>query len=131
MPADRPHDMRVRKQPVWLNPLAVWLPLPGWLSIVQRMSGLVLALIMPLLVALVQFSLSPRAHELVAWSHGYTGRFVLAGLMGLLVQHALGGVRFLLLEKGVGTDLKHARWLSGSVFGLALLAGLIVFMGGI
>ena len=130
MHSSRPDDITPARQPVWLNLLAIRQPLPGWLSIVQRTSGVLLALAFPLFVRLLQVSLSPDAVRLRVWAHALPGRIVLTGLTWLLAQHALGGVRFLLLEKGIATNLNQARWLSGAVFGASFLVALAVLTGG-
>ncbi len=129
-PAARP-DVIPDRRPVWLNPLAVWLPLPGWLSILQRGSGVLLALLFPVLVWLLRVSLltSQDSHFLV-WLRTLQGRLLSAALVWLLVQHALGGLRFLLLEKGVATSLGQARWLSGFILGVAGLAGMVTLAVG-
>ena len=48
--------MRPASRPVYLNLFKIHLPLPGWVSILQRMSGAVLFLVTPVLLYLLQTS---------------------------------------------------------------------------
>ena len=131
MPSGARPDLIPDRRPVWLNPLAVWLPLPAWLSILQRGSGVLLTLLFPLLVWLLRASLVVRHdNHFLIWLHSWQGRLLSAVLVWLLVQHVLGGLRYLLLEKGVATSLGQARWLSGLILGIAGVAGMVTLAVG-
>ena len=117
-------------RPVWLDLLAIRLPLPGWLSLIQRGSGVALALAFPLLVGLLAGSLSPEAPQLLRWGRSLPGRVLLAALVWLAVQHALGGLRYLLLDVGLAGSLVTARRLSVLILLFSAFAALRVLLAG-
>ena len=103
----------------WLRPWQVHLPLPGWLSILQRISGLLLIVLFPPLVWLFGHSLEARGWtDIARWLHALPGRATQALLAAVAALHALGGVRFLLLDVGIGARLPVARRLSWLVLWL-------------
>lgn len=96
-----------------LRPWQVWLPLPGWLSILQRASGLLLILLFPPLVWLFGHSLQPHGWtDIVHGVHALPGRCALVLLVAAIALHSFGGLRFLLLDVGIGARLPLARRLS-------------------
>lgn len=105
--------MRHMSRPVYLNLLKIHLPLPGWVSILQRMSGAVLFLVLPLLLYVLQASFNSDGYtQLSEWSAMPAAKMLLTLLMWGYLQHLLGGLRFLLLDIHVGTSLRTARKLS-------------------
>ncbi len=105
--------MRHTSRPVYLNLLKIHLPLPGWVSILQRMSGAVLFLVLPLLLYVLQASFNRDGYtQLSEWSAMPAAKMLLTLLMWGYLQHLLGGLRFLLLDIHVGTSLRTARKLS-------------------
>jgi len=118
-----PHSSR----PVYLDLRKIHLPLPGWVSILQRMSGAVLFLATPLLLYLLQtsFDIDGYVHLLV-WLQLPTVKALLTLLLWGYLQHLLGGLRFLLLDIHVGTDLRAARKLSAATLFASGLLTLII-----
>jgi len=53
--------MEIRTRPIHLDLLRIRLPLPGWVSILHRLSGALLFLAVPLSVGLLAHSLSEAA----------------------------------------------------------------------
>lgn len=105
--------MRHTPRPVYLNLLKIHLPLPGWVSILQRMSGAVLFLVLPLLLYVLQASFNIDGYtQLREWFVMPAVKMLLTLLMWGYLQHLLGGLRFLLLDIHVGTSLNTARKLS-------------------
>jgi succinate dehydrogenase / fumarate reductase cytochrome b subunit len=111
------------------------LPLPSVVSILHRISGLLLCLFLPLLLWLFDMSLSSdRSFDrLAAFCSGGVARLVLLGLGWALLHHACAGVRFLLLDLHIGADKPLARRSSWIVFAvsLALTAALALFLFGV
>ena len=116
-------------RPVYLNLFKIHLPLPGWVSILQRLSGALLFLITPLLLYLLQTALDvdgyARLHSAV---QSWPAKLVLSVLLWVYLQHLLGGLRFLLLDVHIGTDLRTARRLSAAT--LIASAGLTLLLAG-
>lgn len=119
--------MRHMSRPVYLNLLKIHLPLPGWVSILQRMSGAVLFLVLPLLLYVLQASFDIDGYtQLREWFVMPVVKMLLTLLMWGYLQHLLGGLRFLLLDIHVGTNLNTARKLSAvTLFASGLLTLII------
>ena len=124
----------VRKpRPKYLNLQAlifeIRLPLPGWISILHRISGaLLFAVGIPVLLWAVQRSLaSPEtfARWQATMAHPLA-KLVVLGLAWAYLHHLLAGLRHLMLDLHVGVDLPSARRSAAVVFVLSLLLTLIV-----
>lgn len=102
----------VRKQrPKFLALHEIRLPLPGFVSILHRVSGAGLFLMLPFLLFLLDRSLgSPESFEtyksVVA---NPLAKLLLLGLLWAYLHHFCAGIRFLLLDLHKGGDLKSAR----------------------
>lgn len=99
------------KQPVYLNLLRIHLPIPGLVSILHRISGVVLTLAIPYLIYLLERSLQSEAefervrmHLKHPLAMGVTALLIIS-----FMHHLLAGVRFLLMDMDIGHDLKSAR----------------------
>ncbi|GBL47499.1 succinate dehydrogenase cytochrome b-556 subunit [Sulfuriferula multivorans] len=119
--------MRYPSRPVYLNLFKIHLPLPGWVSILQRMSGAVLFLVTPLLLYLLQISFDVDGYtRLREWLHMPVVKVLSTLLLWIYLQHLLGGVRFLLLDIHVGTALTMARKLSAVTLLASSLLTLVI-----
>jgi len=113
--------------------IAYRLPLPGVVSILHRVSGLLMFLLLPFLLWLFELSLSSSSsfERLVAFGQGSFARLVLLALGWALLHHMCAGLRFLLLDRHVGLDRAAARRSAWIVFAvsvpLALLLALLLF----
>ncbi len=113
-----------KPRPKHLNLMQIRLPMPGIISIMHRVSGAVLFLLIPLLLWLFQASLgsaasfaefrSVVAHPLM--------KLALLGLLWGYLHHLLAGLRHLFLDLDLGTELATARLTSMIV----LAAGIVV-----
>jgi succinate dehydrogenase / fumarate reductase cytochrome b subunit len=112
-----------RPRPKYLNLLQIRLPVPGVISIMHRVSGAVLFLIIPILLTLFDLSLeSPQTFlRLKALFSHWAFKLVLIGLIWAYLHHLFAGIRHLALDLHYGTDLPAARATSWAV-----LAGAIV-----
>jgi len=104
-------DATARKRPKFLALHQIRLPLPGIVSILHRVSGAGLFLMLPLLLWLFDRSLgSPVAYD--AYRDVVSNplvKIVLFGLLWAYLHHFCAGIRFLLLDVHVGVDLEPAR----------------------
>lgn len=114
------------KAPRFLNPLRIHLPITAVLSIAHRVTGIVLALTVPLLIYLLHLSLQgPEGYAHVAAVLSRPGsRLVTALLMWALAHHALAGTRFLLLDLHLGIARRAARITAWTVN----LGGILIFL---
>ena len=117
-----------KKRPKNLDLMTIRLPLPGILSILHRVSGAVLFLLLPVLLWLFESSLtspdtfavfkSIAAHPLV--------KLILLGLIWLYLHHFCAGIRYLLLDLHKGIDLESARLSSKIVFAVSIALTLLI-----
>lgn len=115
-------------RPKHLNLLQIRLPVPGIVSILHRVSGAILFLMLPLLLWLLQSSL--RSPESFAAFQGFMGnplvKLVLLGLFWGYVHHLLAGVRHLFLDLHMGTELETARASSMVVLAAGIVLTLLL-----
>lgn len=102
----------VRKQrPKFLALNEIRLPLPGIVSILHRVSGVGLFLMLPFLLYLLDRSLG--SPESFAAYKSVVGnplvKLLLLGLLWAYMHHFCAGIRFLLLDLHKGIDLQSAR----------------------
>jgi succinate dehydrogenase / fumarate reductase cytochrome b subunit len=117
-----------RNRPKHLNLFQIRLPIPGIVSILHRISGASLFLMLPFLLYLLQQSLqSPDSYihfrELVG--HPLV-KLILLGLLWAFLHHFCAGLRYLTLDMHMGTDLAAARSSSYAVVGVSLVMTVIL-----
>ena len=109
------------------------LPLPGLVSIMHRISGAALFLMLPLLLWLFDLSLlsEPSFERLRGISGNFFFKLLLVLLIWGFLHHLVAGIRYLVLDLHIGIDLKSARASALAVYAvslpLAFLAALKVF----
>jgi succinate dehydrogenase / fumarate reductase cytochrome b subunit len=105
-------EVTVTKQrPKFLALNEIRLPLPGFVSILHRVSGAGLFLCLPILLSLFGMSLgSPVSFESYKAAVGHPlVKLLLLGLLWAYLHHFCAGIRFLLLDMHKGLDLVSAR----------------------
>jgi succinate dehydrogenase / fumarate reductase cytochrome b subunit len=105
-------EVTVRKQrPKHLALNEIRLPLPGIVSILHRVSGAGLFLLLPFLLFLLDRSLgSPESFATFSAIVGHPlVKILLIGLLWAYMHHFCAGIRFLLLDLHKGTELQAAR----------------------
>lgn len=112
-----------KSRPKHLNLFQIKLPIPGIVSILHRISGAGLFLMLPLLLFLLQVSLqSPDSYiRFREWMSWVLVKLVLLGVLWAFLHHFCAGIRYLLLDVHVGTDLAAARASSFAVIGVSLM----------
>lgn len=122
-------DMTMKKRrPKYLNLVAIRLPLPGFVSILHRVSGAVLFLTLPFLLYLFSSSLgSPESFDtykqVVA---NPLVKLILLGLLWAYLHHFCAGIRYLFLDLNKGVDLVPARRSAWAVLAVSLPLTLIL-----
>src|SRR5882672_1751692 len=100
-----------KPRPKYLNLFEIRLPVPGFVSILHRVTGAGLFLLIPLLLYLLQSSL--ETPQSFAAFKGLIGRplmkLILVGLIWAYLHHFFAGIRHLALDLHLGTDLPTAR----------------------
>lgn len=125
--------MLPHNRPVYLNLFRLHLPITGWVSILHRLSGVLLFLLLPLMVWGFALALSNEAGFVRVATYLATPLAKLVMLLGIagLAQHFFAGLRHLAMDAHWGVSLKSAR-LSSLVVLLAtgvvgLLAAWVLF----
>lgn len=118
-----------RPRPVYLNLIAIRLPMPALVSILHRITGALLFLVgIPLLLWFIQRSLaSPDAFQ-AAMSPLRTpfGKLVLFGLLWAYLFHLLAGLRHLALDLHIGITLAPARSSAAALLVLSVLLAIAI-----
>ncbi len=119
MPASRPKH---------LNLMQIRLPLPAFVSILHRVSGAALFLILPVLLCLLSSSLeSPQSFVIFKkWIAYPCTKIVLLGVLWAYLHHFCAGIRHLALDLHVGLDLETSRLTSYAVLGVSLLLTAVI-----
>ena len=118
-----------KKRPVYLNLFKIRLPVGGVVSILHRVTGVLLVLSLPAAIYMLQRSLQDPAAfmDIVARLATPAGRFAVLVIVWLFAQHFFSGIRHLLLDIDVGIDRTAARrgaWLTFvASLSVALLTG--------
>jgi succinate dehydrogenase / fumarate reductase cytochrome b subunit len=102
-------------RPVFLDLRKIRLPVNALVSILHRVTGVVLVLLIPVLIYTLQLSLSGpegfmRVAELLS---GWPARLVAIILLWVLIHHLVAGLRFLALDLdfGVGRPgFRRSAW---------------------
>lgn len=121
------------RRPVHLNLFKIRLPIGGIMSIIHRATGVFMFLALPLLIYLLDLSLSGAAGFAAAdgMLHGLFGALFVFLLMWSLAHHLLAGIRYLLIDVDLGVDKGLARQtalgvvIAGPVLGLLLAWGVL------
>lgn len=122
-------EVTVRKpRPKFLALNQIRLPLPGIVSILHRISGVGLFLLLPFLLFLLDRSLgSAETFETFSAVVGHPlVKLLLFGLLWAYMHHFCAGIRFLLLDLDKGTDLAAARSSSRIVLIVSIVLTVII-----
>jgi succinate dehydrogenase / fumarate reductase cytochrome b subunit len=109
------------------------LPLPGLVSIMHRISGAALFLMLPLLLWMFDLSLMSELsfERLRSVASNVFFKLLLVFLIWGFFHHLVAGIRYLFLDLHIGIDLKSARASAIAVYAVSLpltfIAALKVF----
>lgn len=98
-------------RPVYLNLFQLHLPITGWVSILHRLSGALLFLLLPLMVWSFALALSNEAGfaRVTAYLATPFAKLVMLVLIAGCAQHFFAGLRHLAMDAHLGVSLKSAR----------------------
>ena len=104
------------------------LPPPGMVSIMHRVSGALLFLLLPFLLWLFDLSLISEISygRLQSIASSFLVKLVLAGLAWAFLHHLVAGVRYLVLDLDIGVDKPAARTSALAVYWISLPLTLLV-----
>ena len=112
-----------KQRPKHLALHLIKLPLPGFVSILHRISGLLLFLALPLLLLMLQHSLRSieTYTQLMAVLAHPLAKLMLLGVLWASLHHFCAGLRYLAIDLGYGVQLAQARASSKAVLAVSLL----------
>ncbi|MGH8619863.1 MAG: succinate dehydrogenase, cytochrome b556 subunit [Burkholderiales bacterium] len=112
----------------YLNLLKIRLPLPAFVSILHRVTGAVLFLLLGFLLWLLQQSL--QSFNTYSTLRGLVAQWpvklFLLGLLWAYLHHLFAGIRHLFLDAHLGLELVRARQSSVAVLAAGAICTLIV-----
>lgn len=100
-----------KKRPVNLDLTTIKFPLPAIVSILHRISGVILFLLIPLLIWILDNSLfSENSFDTVqAYANTWIVKLLIWLSLSALIYHLFAGIRHLLMDTGWGETLPAAR----------------------
>lgn len=99
------------KRPKNLNLFTIHFPVPAIVSILHRITGVILFLCIPFFLWVLQHSLSSQAHFDYIHSILITPvmKFIVWGGLSAYIYHLFAGVRHLLMDIHIGEELRSGR----------------------
>ena len=118
----------LKKRPKHLALHLIKLPLPGFVSILHRASGLLLFFALPLLLLALQYSLrSVETYgQLQAVLAHPSVKLMLIGLLWAFLHHFCAGLRYLAIDLHYVRDLAQARNSSKLVLVMSLVLTVLI-----
>ena len=117
-----------KSRPKNLNLLTIKLPINALVSILHRATGCILFLMLPVILLLLQWSLSSALHfeTVIVILHSPFIKLMLLGLAWAFFHHFFAGIRHLAMYVHWMTTLMKARYTSKVVLVLGVIATLIL-----
>lgn len=115
-------------RPKYLNLFQIRLPVPGFVSILHRISGFAMFVFAWALLWLLQATLqSPESFEQAraVVGHWFVKLFLI-GMLWAFLHHFFAGLRFLLLDLDIAVELESTRRMSWAVLVLSLAGTLVL-----
>ena len=93
-----------KKHPVNLNLLSIKFPITAITSILHRLSGVFLFLLIPIILYIWSYSLTSSLHfaNVQAWLGSWGVKILLWLLLAALIYHLVAGIRHLIMDLGYG-----------------------------
>jgi succinate dehydrogenase / fumarate reductase cytochrome b subunit len=118
----------IRKRPVNLALTTIRFPSTAIVSILHRLSGVILFLFIPLFILLLASSLNPVGFETIQdyLTHPFN-RFILWGVLSAFLFHLVAGIRHLLMDAHIGDGRESGKATAWGVFAISII--LILLLG--
>jgi succinate dehydrogenase / fumarate reductase cytochrome b subunit len=101
-----------KQRPKFLNLLQIRLPITAVASILHRITGVILLLVLPVVIYGLGLSLQDEKgfQEVMMAIKSPAFQFLLVLIATSVFYHFLAGIRFLLLDMDIGHEIVVARW---------------------
>ncbi len=110
-----------------LNLFTIHFPLPAIVSILHRVSGVILFLLIPFMLLVLSWSLTESGFEMLQrWLNSFYLRTLCWLLLIPFIFHLVAGIRHLLSDIGLGDSLKAGRLTAQLTFVVSILLVLLV-----
>lgn len=111
------------QHPVFLNLTKMHFPITAIASILHRITGVIIFLSLPFILWFFEHSLDSETafNQIKNLFHSFIFGFIFWGISVAFVYHALGGVRHLLMDIGIGESLFAGRISAWVVIILSIL----------
>jgi succinate dehydrogenase / fumarate reductase cytochrome b subunit len=118
-------------RPVYLNLFKIRLPIPGVVSFLHRVSGVLLVLFIPMSILVLERSLAGEAGfaDVASWLGHPLGMLMALVFLWALIHHLFAGLRFLLLDLDVGMEPAAARTTAWTVLVAAIAVAVLLALG--
>ena len=118
------------KRPKNLNLFSIRFPVPAIVSILHRMSGAFLFILMPIILFTFCYSLNSEDQydQLMTMMSGWKVNLIKILVVWGLIHHFMAGLRHILLDMQIGNDIIIATLSSKSVLLISLLLTLLFFV---
>ncbi len=118
-----------QRRPINLNLFTIHFPLPAIVSILHRISGVILFLLIPFILWGLDLSLASQqdfdsVHQFFLQP---LTKILIWCILAAFIYHFVAGIRHLFMDMGVGENLKSGRM--GAVFVLLISIILIILAG--
>ena len=117
------------KPPVFLDLTKMHFPITAIASILHRVTGVIIFLSLPILLWFFESSLHSETtfNQIKTLFHHLTYGIILWGISVAFIYHALGGIRHLLMDVGIGETLIVGRISAWVVIILSIL--IAIYLG--
>lgn len=117
-------------RPVNLDLRTIRLPITSYSSILHRISGVVIFLLLPVLLCMLEGSLASAESfaKLQGDMSGFFPKLVIWGVLSALLYHLVAGIRHIVMDLGWGESLEGGQL--GAKITLGLSAALILIAAG-
>ena len=118
-----------RARPVNLNLMTIRFPLPAIVSILHRITGVILFLFIPFGLWVLDYSLTPEGFDTIHdWQSNFCVKFIIWGILSAFLFHFVAGIRHLIMDLGIGSTLQSGRLGAKLVFIFSII---LVILAGI
>lgn len=120
----------MNKRPINLDLTTLKFPPMAIVSILHRLSGVILFLAIPLLLWLLQSSLSSaeQFQNITQFFSGYTVKLIVFVVLAALLYHLVAGVRHILMDIGYFESLQSGRRSARAVM---IISAILIILAGI
>lgn len=119
--------MNQKPRPVFLNLIQIHLPVAGFMSILHRLTGVLLFFFIPFVLYFLQLVLTDEAgyQQAAELMENPLVMLICFGLFWSVLHHLLAGIRYLLMDVHIGVQdpvFRYTAWLVNLLAPLLALA---------